>query len=841
MPFRLNHRSNLRLNDSTPDRRARRNALASRTAARLIHGVRLKPMTAALMALAGLIPSLSHAQLAGAAAQPVPVDEPWGLRLSPQLEEHLLQVGDTPATFTLSDYLTAAGDQNVSLQGHSEIRKDKVVIKGDKIHYDSDTDQADAYGHVLLVNEGNRFLGPEAHLTVDANEGFMLKPYYFFNNTGGSGHADRVNLLDPDRSTFLHSYYTACQCVNPANPANDGKTTKPAWYIQSTTLDLDTGAEVGEAYNAVVFFQGVPIFASPYLRFPLDNDRHTGLLPPTYGSDTSSGIDLITPFYVNIAPDRDLTVYPRYMSKRGEQLSGTYRYLSPTYSGSDTLQYLPDDEILHRNRFAIYLTHNQNLGNGFGAYVNYNRVSDNQYANDLGSTNIFSEGTVNLYDQEAGLTYNNGPWAVLTRVQHFQTLPPSTSPYESEPQINVKYTQYNVDGFDFGAMADATRFVIATAEQYQGQRLVLDPYVSYPINAPGFYVIPKVQAHLAAYDLTTLQTLSTGLPVVQPTNPSVAIPTFSLDLGATFERSVTIFGTDYVQTFEPRLYYVYTPYVDQTDIPIFDTADTDFGIAEVFSPNTFVGEDRVADQSRAVVGLTSRFINAASGEERARFLIAQQYYFKPQTVTLQTTATLATPGTSLTNIDRSDMIVGAQFRYGGGISTESAIQYSDTQNIMEREVYGVAWNGGDHQVINLAYRYNRVNSTLDNQPINQALLSTQWPLTQHLYGVARVDYALGASQLVNGALVTGHRLVDGLVGFQYDADCWSFGLGIQRYSNAPDGVGESASGTRFLAQLVLKGLSHVDNGLVAQFSSAVQGYQGLPGPAPIPSPFSNFP
>lgn len=782
------------------------------------------------MAWIGIAPQ-AHAQLAGAAAQPVQIDEPWGLRLSPQLEQHLVPVGDTPpAAFTLGDYLTGAGDQNMSVQGHGELRRGQTVTKGDTLHYDFDTDQVDGYGHVLVVSNGNRFLGPEAHLKVSANEGFMLKPYYYFNQTGGSGHANRVDLLDPDRSRFLHSYYTACQCVNPANPANDGKTTKPAWYLETSTLNLDTGADVGEAYNAVVFFQGVPIFASPYLTFPLDDARHTGFLPPVYGSSTSGGFDLITPFYVNIAPNRDLEVFPRYMSKRGEQLSATYRYLSPTYTGTDTVQYLPDDQVLHRDRYAVYLQHNQNLGDGFGAYINYNRVSDSQYASDLGSTNISSIGTVALYNQEAGLTYNQGPWSVLTRVEHFQVFPPSVSPYESEPQIDVKYTEYNVDGFDFGAMADATRFKISTTGQYEGQRAVLDPYASYPIITPDFYVIPKVQLHLASYDLTSLQTLNNGTTVNQPTNPSVAIPTASLDMGTSFERSVTIFGTDYIQTLEPRVYYVYTPYVNQDNVPIFDTADVDFGIAEVFSPNTFVGEDRVADQSRVVAGLTTRFIDAASGEERARFLFAQQYYFKPQTVTIDTTADLANSGgVPNSSIDRSDMILGAQFRYGGGISTDSAIQYSDSQGIIERQVYGVAWNGGDHRVLNLAYRYNRANSTIDNQPINQALISTQWPLTRQLIAVARLDYDIGAK-----------RVVDGLLGFQYDADCWSFGLGVQRYADYT-AVGQPTSGTRFLAQLVLKGLSKVDNGLAAQFAGAVQGYQPLPGPPAPQSTFSNFP
>ncbi len=782
------------------------------------------------MAWAGALPFAAHAQLSGTAGQPVQVGGPWGLRLSPQLQEHLLAVGDTPASFTLSDYLTGSGDQNVSAQGHAELRRALGIVKGDTIHYDLDTDQTDAYGHVLVVNNGNRFLGPEAHLKVDANEGFMLKPYYYFNESGGSGHASRVDLLDPDRSRFKDAYYTACQCVNPANPVNNDKTTKPAWYLTATTFEMDTGTNVGLAYNAVVFFQGVPIFASPYLTFPLDDQRHTGLLPPTYGSSSGNGLDITVPFYWNIAPNRDLAMYTRYMSERGVLLSGTYRYLSADDNGIDSLQYLPNDAQTHTNRYSVSIQHNQNLGDGFGAYVNYSRVSDNQYSEDFGAGNIFSVGTSNLYDQEAGLTYNKGPWSILLREQLFQTFPPSTSPYESAPQFNVKYTQYDDDGFDYGAMADVTRFKIVGGGQYQGDRAVLDPYVSYPIVKPDFYFIPRVQMHLAAYDLTTLQTLTNGAPVQQPTNPSVAIPTLSLDMGTTFERSVTLFGTDYIQTLEPRLYYVYTPYVNQNNIPIFDTADDDFGIAEVFSPNTFVGEDRVADQSRVVAGLTSRFINAATGEERARFLLAQQYYFKPQTVTIDDTATLAdNNGVPNSSIDRSDMIVGAEFHYGAGISTQSAIDYSDSQSIIERQVYGIAWTLGDRKIVNISYRYNRENSTVDNEPVNQAMISTEWPLTTHLLGVARIDYDLGT-----------HVLVDGLLGFQYDADCWSFGVGLQRYAEY-DSLGLPSSGTRLLAQLVLKGLSRVDNGLATAFTSAVQGYQGLPGPAPVQAPFSNYP
>jgi LPS-assembly protein len=283
---------------------------------------------------------------------------------------------------------------------------------------------------------------------------------------------------------------------------------------------------------------------------------------------------------------------------------------------------------------------------------------------------------------------------------------------------------------------------------------------------------------------------------------------------------VRIFGQDYIQTLEPRLYYVYTPYRNQNFAPIFDTAEADFGLAEIYTPNTFVGNDRIADANRLTVGLTTRFINPATGDERARFVIAQQYYFQSQRVTI-------TPDQVPDQAKHSDLIAGAAIKLGAGFASETAFQYNADNNQLVRSSVGFAFSPADRKVVNIGYRYTRQNeTTLVNEPINQILLSVQWPITQRLYGVGRVNYDLA-----------GHRLVDGLVGFQYDADCWQFGFGMQRYANGVTTTGQSASGTRVLAQLTFKGLSNVDNGLVNAFRSSVQGYQT---PPPAAAPFARF-
>ncbi len=770
---------------------------------------RKRRLVAALIAVPGLMPALAHAQLVGDAAQAQPVDAPWGLRLAPQLEEHPVAGGQRPATFVLGDSTTGTSGQDMAAKGSAEVRRFTSVIKADALHYDEDTDMADAYGSVRVINNGISFAGPEAHMRVEASEGYMPAPKYHFNLTGGPGSAERVDMLDSERSVFSHGTYTACQCE-----------TDPAWYIKGTEFNFDTGADEGVAHNGVLFFQGVPIFASPWLSFPLSGARRSGFLPPVASLSSNNGFELSVPYYFNIAPDRDLLLTPRLISKRGVQTQATFRYLSPTYSGTITGEFLPHDAITKTDRYAIYLQHNQNFGNGFAGYVYYNKVSDNTYPEDLSSTtNQFLNGTQLLYQQEAGLTYNNGPWSVLAREQHWQTLEPSVPPYSREPQLNVKYTKYNVDGFDFGAEADYTRFKITQDDATEGQRLMFNPYLSYSVVGPGYFVTPKVQWHFASYDLSNI---APGSPAGQPKNFTESIPTFSFDTGLVFDRSVRIFGEDYIQTLEPRLYYVYTPYRNQQFAPLFDTADSDFGLAEIFTPNTFVGGDRIADANRLTAAITTRFINPATGDERARFVIAQQYYFQDQRVTLL-------PGQTTAQATHSDLIAGASLKLGAGFASETAFQYNADNNQLTKASVGFGFSPASGKVINVAYRYTRANTTLDNQPINQILISGQWPLTHRVYSVARLNYDMG-----------GHRLVDGLLGLQYDADCWTLGVGFQRYANGLNSSGSQTSSTKFLAQLTLKGLSNVDNGLISAFRASVPGYTPLPAGSPPQSRFTNY-
>jgi LPS-assembly protein len=737
------------------------------------------------------------------------------LALATHLEEHRLPSEAEGARFTLSDRIVLRSGQEITLSGQAEIRTTASVIKADRLHYDADTDQAKAAGRVRIIHNGNTFTGTRAQLQVAARSGYLLSPTYHFNVPGGSGSGQRIDLLDADRIVVTRGNYTGCQC-----------TKDPAWMIQADRVELDTATQRGVVRNGVLFFQRIPLFASPYLAFPLSDKRVSGFLPPTAIVDTSAGLGLSLPYYWNIAPNRDLTLYPGFIARRGVKMGATYRYLSRFYEGTVKGTYLPYDKILQRPHYNFHARHNQFLGPDLNAYLDYHRVSDATYPGDLDDSDLATTGIQRLYTQEAGLRYQHGPWSAHARVQRWQVLPPEKAPYARQPELQLAYQRYDVGGFDMSVKTNYTVFQNESAAEVRGRRLTLDSAISYPWIRPAYFIVPKLKYHLGWYTLNSPVDTDAATDQAgghrQFRREKITVPTLSLDSGLAFERSLQLLGRSYLQTLEPRLYYVYTPYRDQRSMPVFDTVESDFSFAELYSENTFIGGDRVADANRLTSSLTTRLIDLENGHERARFAIAQQHYFQPQRTTL---------GNDLPYMRsyHSDILVGAALKLEPGFSSAVSAQYNLDQKNLIRSSIGFGWRIQDRKVFNIAYRYTRSNTTLNDQPVHQAIMSVQWPFTSRFYGIGQVSYAFDSK-----------RVVDSLLGFQYDADCWRFGLAVKHAVNGANAHVGHLTAPRILARLELKGLTRIGTGLLEEFRQRVPGYTPFPPPPPPRSRFSYY-
>ncbi|CAN5480886.1 LPS-assembly protein LptD [soil metagenome] len=684
---------------------------------------------------------------------------------------------EAPATLN-AEQMTGRPDREVTLERKVEITRGSMVVNADKATYNVVEDQVDASGQVRMLRQGDRYTGEALRLKMDVGQGFVTYPTYHLGRNHAQGQAALIEFESEERATITDGTYSTCEGPDPD------------WYLKSSTLRLDRGRDIGNSTSTVVYFKGFPILGAPAMSFPLSDARKSGILPPIYGPTSNGGLEISVPYYFNIAPNRDLTLYPKLITKRGLQLGAEGRYLEPAFAGETRLEFLPNDQQTKTNRYAVSSTHSQMLAPRLGMAWNLNAASDDDYPNDFSHT--ITAASQRLLLRDLNLNYAGSMWNMNARASNYQVLQdplaPIIRPYDRLPQIGLQAGRQDVMGFDWTFDSELTRFW--HPDLVRGERVVLNPKISYPIIRPGYFITPKFSFDLTKYHLA-------NKPDGTPSNLSRALPTFSLDSGLVFERDASFFGRAMTQTLEPRLFYVKTPYRDQSQFPIFDTAEADLSFSQLFSENRFIGHDRISDANQLTVAMTSRFIEA-SGEERMRFALGQRFYFSEQQVGLATTIKQG----------RSDLLLAAAGKLSPALSVDGNIQFSEDSRSVYRANYGVRWQPAPMKVLNLTYRRDLLNS------LEQLDVSGQWPIDKRWYGVGRINYSLPNSQIV-----------EGLLGLEYKADCWVFRVVAQRTPTATD----KATSSMFF-QLELNGLTRLGPNPLDALRSNIPGYQKINTP-----------
>ena len=672
--------------------------------------------------------------------------------------------------FLQGDRITGRADLETVVQGHAVLRKADTSIRADSLEYNQSTDQARASGAVRINRNGDVYEGPLLELKVERFEGFFLQPRYHFAQNGAHGEAARVDFLDEQHAVVYDATYTTCRRY-------PGPRWMPDWLLRAASIELDNDEEVGIAHGAWLSFKQVPILPVPAISFPLTEKRKSGLLPLTTGFDNISGTTLNLPYYWNIAPNRDATFTPTLMTARGVDLGMNFRYLEPTYSGRLFVDTMPEDRLRHSDRWAGVWLHNGEWDTGLeslnrvGVALNINRVSDDNYWRDfshgervltqrlLPSDALFSWSTRGGADSWFG----NGLSGTL-HVLKWQTLQdpdaPIVPPYDRVPQLTAHYGQNNRQGFDWALDADFTQFQadhLRTGQPNAGRSFAL-AQISRPWLLPQGFVIPKLQLHATTYEFDA--PLADGSRTA-----SSSVPTLSVDSGLVFERENTLLGRDYLQTLEPRAFYVRTPYRQQSHLPNYDTGLADFNFANIYQENAFFGHDKIADNNLLTLGLSTRFLDLDTGSQYARFGVAQRLRFEEQLVTLNS-------GEAPAKVGFSDVLLGADVNLDQRWTLESTTQYNPLTDQSVRATIGARYHPGNYRVFNAAYRFQRDVS-------EQVDISWQWPLND-LWGDRGQNLGAGRGQGEGRYYALGRlnysrdqsKLVDTLLGVEYDAGCW---------------------------------------------------------------------
>ena len=769
------------------------------------------------------LPSVAQEKGPAASAPPAKASASVVLQNSLRLEEKIsdLERKQSPV-FVSGQRIDARPDLDLVIEGDASLRKQGLSVRAQRIEYDQSQDTLKAQGQVRIMREGNVFEGPSLQLQADSFQGKFLQPTYSLLKGGGHGEAAEIEFIDAQRATVRNATYTTCSRV-------PGPSWLPEWVLKAASLQVNEEDNTVQAKDMQLRFKDVPILAAPSLTFPLNSARQSGLLAPLIGIDSVSGIEVSSPYYWNIAPNRDATLSTTVMSKRGVALDSEFRYLETDSQGQARLNVMPNDSLRQQSRWGLSAQHIGGIETGnsvlgrLGVNVNLNRVSDDNYWRDFPRAGLSL--TQRLLPASGSVYWGQGDWTLMTQVLKFQTLQdissPITPPYDRSPQMVARYNKWDVQGFDVGFTADTTRFEAdysqipggTSAILRNGQRSYAAAQISHPWLKPWGFVIPKIQLHGTRYQLDT--PLATGQSEVNR-----LLPTFSLDTGLVYERDASFFGRGLRQTLEPRAFFVRTPYKDQSQLPSYDSGATDFNLTTVYSENPYVGQDRIADNNLVTLGVNSRLFDNNTGAELARFGVAQRYRFSDQLVRL--------PGELPVSSGFSDILLGAGVRWDNRWTFDSTLQFDAQTHRTTRTTLTTRFNPSPYRVFNTAYRLTRDQS-------EQIDLGWQWPLRDFAWGTDEAPAAgqalapgqgLGADRWYSVGRMNfslkDRKMVDTLLGFEYDAGCWLGRVVYERLQSTT-----STSRSRILFQLEFVGLARVGSSPLKTLRDNIPRYQYL--------------
>lgn len=752
-----------------------------------------------------------------------------GLKFDPVLDLEPPVGAQTPL-YIFGKSITGQTEDWVESVGDAEFRRLGLFIKAHRIRHDLVRDELTAQDQIRLFRSGEYYEGTSLKLKLGTSQGRFDNVSYQLTTSGGRGTASHVDFIQPMESRLANAVYTTC-------PRN-----RPAWELRMREMMVDQVREVGSGKSVVLYWGDTPLLPVGDMNFPISEQRKTGVLPPTYGTSTKLGLDVQVPFYWNIAPQHDMTLYPRLISKRGEQLGTEFRFLRENAVGTVKYEILPNDRVSNQTRQLGAVTASIRPIPQVTVGLNVQRASDDNYFSDLGNSLLSS--SQRLLPGQLTVASSLRGWNVSAEVQRYQLLQdigsPLIRPYSIEPKVAVSRAHRASPGMDawpidWSLNAEAASFRHPTLEG--GDRFVTVGSAAWRQFQQGFQLTPKITLHATQYmqqsngsDAATLSKfLTSPTGTIYQNNVGSGdksytrvLPTFSMDVSTVLEREFALGGAKLEQTLEPRLLYVRTPYKDQSAYPVFDTGAPSLNYAQMFSDTAFTGHDRVADLDQLTAGVTTRLNDQQSGAERFRAGVAQRFYFSDQRVTL--------PGGVARTDRKSDFLGQVGARPAKDVTVDGQLQYTPSASRWQSAALIGRYTPKPASAVSLAYRFVRgLSNTVD--------VAFQWPVAQHWYAVGRYQHALKdlGSTVGTPTPAQNTNLVEAVAGFEYDGGCWVGRVVLQQYA-----VNAAQKNTAFFFQIELNGMGGVGTSPLSVLSRNIPNYRLLNQVTPLPPKFDNF-
>jgi LPS-assembly protein len=665
------------------------------------------------------------------------------------------------------------------LSGDTALQRLDQLLRADSLTYNADTTAYDAEGHVRYQERGMLFSADSMKGTTTPEYGVADNVQYQLLSSRGNGVASQAIMLDQDRDKLHDVTYSTCDLHNRV------------WEIEAKTMTMDRNQGLGRAHGVTMRVKGVPFLWLPYMRFPIDNRRQTGFLYPSFGKRSRAGFFVSIPFYWNIAPNYDATFTPVWYADRGGMLDSQARWLTGTSKGELNLEYMPHDKVAGRNRGYLTLRNRTKLPWDLRWNTYIARATDKAWFQDFGE-NLITSRAVQLHSSSY-VSSSGDWWNAGVGADWYQIVTPGISDraaaYRRLPRLyfNADRPIGGPGGPEWGIESEAVRFV--QPEKVGGERFDMYPYLAWPLQGAAWFLRPEVGVRYTAYNLP--QPVARG----DSDHPTRTTPIFDVDAGLIFERDTHLFGSDYTQTLEPRVYYLRVPYRNQDDLPLFDTRSLTFDFWQLFTTNSFSGADRQMNANNLSLALTTRFLDE-DGVEKLSASIGQIRYFDPQRVTLRR-------GGREVDYSGSNYVANLTIALNDNWRLTTSQQWNPNTDETDVSTVGLQrrlWGDG---IVNLDYRYRR-------DLIEQASMTAEVPVGAAWKLVGGYTYSLRDK-----------RAIDAFAGIEWDSCCTAIRILSRHY--VYDYKGNSNNAIMF--EIQFKGVGSYGQHAGTFLQNAILGYQ----------------
>jgi LPS-assembly protein len=691
------------------------------------------------------------------------------------------------AVYLEADSGTVRAEGISQLQGNVIIQQNDTKFNTDNASFDRRNNLVTANGNVILSTANLKFKSDAIKYNLENHSGVIQQAEYlivtkdnFSNDTGNSnaqGKSQQIDLINKNELRLKQATFSSCPAPNPS------------WHIQSSEINLNNKTEKGTAKNVTFKVKGVPVFYFPKFSFPLNNNRKSGFLTPSLRLQSNTGISL--PYYFNLAPNYDATVTTSLLQRQGLKFDTEFRYLTPRHQGVFKYDFIPEDKSFG-NEFRDYfdIEHHTTLSENTKLNLVAEGVSDKDYFDDL-SDSLETSSRSSL-KRRLEVVHKNKPWSMSAAVEDYQIIDTNDASYSRLPEFKLGYKPKTATkALKFDVNFELVNF--NKSDSVTGTRLDAKVTTSKKWGNDAWFIKPSLSVQSTLYALQN----NIGDSTLNRT-----LPTFTLDSGLFFDKEFTSQKTNkqYTQTLEPRLFYSFTPFKDQSNFPVFDTARTNFSATtQLFSENRFTGKDRIADTNQLTFAVSSRIQDRENGKELFSASIGQVYNFSDRKVTL--------PDGTIATGTLSDLVLELNGRINDNFKVASTLLWDHDEKQISNYELRLNYQDDAKRIANVSYR--KLNTDLNNDALTQLTLSGALPINDNwsFVGSSTRDFE-------------NKRNLETLVGFEYQDCCWKTRLVAKRYLTSDNVTYE----TPIFIEFELKGLGNLGTNARQELKDKIYGY-----------------